>query len=1748
MAAQQSPATGLTEAEVTRQLTQLTAALQRAESSPRELQAALGASQERTQRLEQQLLLMQQQAGSTAPAGGPASSAALPAVGGSLPVSPVQLGLTAQLKGVDLLKPPKPLKSQDEWERFVCAAMIDPTFPQHLEEARKGSGDDEDDATLTTESEEYRALSVKLFGMLVSLVSECPPAFKIARGIRRQDGFLLWKQLWREFHPEQANRGLIWRRALLSPKFPNKEADFSAALQEWESDLAKYEAEFGSDKAISEEDKRALLMVESPGALKQHLAMTAGRLTKYKNVRNLVVSYLQAKRVWTPSGAYAQPTRQRHHDPDQMEIGKVGDKGKDKGKGGKGKEGKGKEGKGKGGKGKEGKGKDAHKEKEKEKCPICWCTGHTVKECWYNSKGKGKGNQKGGVHAVADDTASQLSAGPSASVAGSTATTAKPGVRHISDDKMRILAVTEERRGYLLVDTGATVSVCRPETFQCPVNPAGRQNMFSVDDTPLDTRGTVEPVLRLGGTHRQEARTTFQVVGGITDDILSVSRAVDAGARVVFDAAGSYIEWEDGCRAHTPTAQAVADFARAERAAEEERQALQADPEERERHKLTHVPFAPWCPECVQGAGRGGQHRRKTDTGERGLEAVVQMDYTFYSRGAQQKQAPEDESTLVTVLTLVDKDTGWPCSVQVPKKGAECGKFVLDTVEQYLNTLGAVEGEHSYLAGLVRTWLMDLQNRYPNCMVDVNRTVFPWLVKYAAWSAARFQVRTTDKMTAYKIVNGVEYLSTICRFGETVMAKLPKPGTKSQRRWVKGIWVGKLDRDNTHIVLTESGALSIRSVRRLPPEGQANRTLMGTVAGVPWALRQGRVLREPPPMVAQPVVLPAPSLEAAANEAPDDYREQEGEPQLPTMAHEGEPQRVDTEALDVEAAAILEDLDVMEDTEVFPQAGGIGDTAPGHAEPAEAAPDIATASAGVPAGASTSVGAGSAASAAASPSAARAAPYPTGLGEGGLGIDRLQAEAQNLWERIEHWANAGDPAVYQQRLASVMELLDSCPDPAAVQEARLAQLQKLWRLGAFTPVHKWQKPAEAQVFHYKWVDKVKEGTVKSRFTCADIISAHALLEITALQKGCATRSFDIVAAFLIGQDRGAQQEKWVYVRPPPEWRPIWEEWVRAQPPAQQPELWESFDQMLFRLDGNLYGRRTAGSVYRDELEELLCVKLKETGRYDFRCAGDAAALDRLLDEDLCAHCEITTGPLEAEGVSVEVLGKTKTRLPGCILTAPDPKHAENIIKALGLKPGEKSPVPSRKPDLSDTTPLEAGDAARYRSAVGPGIYLSADRRDIQYAVKELARHMSAPRRCDMNQAQLLGRYLQQHPSLVRVTALDPGAHDGTLQLDVFCDSDWAGCVETRRSTDCHVVVLGGAVVTTATQTQPGLPATSSPDAELRGISRACREALFVHELATLDFGLEVEIPRIWGDSSTGITAAKRIGPGTKLRHLDVSEFYVQGAVQAGKTLLRKVKGTENPANFLTKHAKTGNEVAQALPSLAMVDPTLVAGASAAERHSVKLVRENPPSQWKPVLPFKPTVSIVSAILANQILGVRAQPREEEIIQWTLQATMLLGILTWLVVLWFVVKTVTGQNAATAKEHSEPTSEPEEELPEEPGGDEVPEEVATPPVAVEDLFRAPARAAPPRDLRPPAPEPEPHDGDAGAAAEAAAPPPPAAPQVRARRRRLQPGARLPPVPQHQFGELYYAPTRRTVHLYRNCVGSSPKIFVSPAGVE
>ena len=74
------------------------------------------------------------------------------------------------------------------------------------------------------------------------------------------------------------------------------------------------------------------------------------------------------------------------------------------------------------------------------------------------------------------------------------------------------------------------------------------------------------------------------------------------------------------------------------------------------------------------------------------------------------------------------------------------------------------------------------------------------------------------------------------------------------------------------------------------------------------------------------------------------------------------------------------------------------------------------------------------------------------------------------------------------------------------------------------------------------------------------------------------------------EQREASEGNWVYVRAPVEWYELFQEWLATLPPADRSRYQHRFRDVLFRLDGNLYGRRTAGSVYRDGLEEIMIGK------------------------------------------------------------------------------------------------------------------------------------------------------------------------------------------------------------------------------------------------------------------------------------------------------------------------------------------------------------------------------------------------------------------------------------------------------------------------------------------------------------------------------------------------------------------------------
>ena len=137
-------------------------------------------------------------------------------------------------------------------------------------------------------------------------------------------------------------------------------------------------------------------------------------------------------------------------------------------------------------------------------------------------------------------------------------------------------------------------------------------------------------------------------------------------------------------------------------------------------------------------------------------------------------------------------------------------------------------------------------------------------------------------------------------------------------------------------------------------------------------------------------------------------------------------------------------------------------------------------------------------------------------------------------------------------------------------------------------------------------------------------------------------------------------------------------------------------------------------------------------------------------------------------------------------------------------------------------------------------------------------------------------------------------------VDVYTDTDWAGCPRTRKSTSGGCVILGAHPVKSWSSTQTSV-ALSSGEAEFNGVVRGAGVGLGCQSLLR-DFGISLPV-RIWTDSSAAIGICTRQGLG-KLRHLDTHTLWVQQAVRTGRIDLRKVAGEVNPADLFTKHSLT----------------------------------------------------------------------------------------------------------------------------------------------------------------------------------------------------------------------------------------------------
>jgi len=246
----------------------------------------------------------------------------------------------------------------------------------------------------------------------------------------------------------------------------------------------------------------------------------------------------------------------------------------------------------------------------------------------------------------------------------------------------------------------------------------------------------------------------------------------------------------------------------------------------------------------------------------------------------------------------------------------------------------------------------------------------------------------------------------------------------------------------------------------------------------------------------------------------------------------------------------------------------------------------------------------------------------------------------------------------------------------------------------------------------------------------------------------------------------------------------------------------------------------------------------------------------------------------------------------------DQRHAEILIESLGLTNSKGVETPGTKNSKDETGETESdkylgdAEATAFRAAAARCNFLGLDRPDVQFAAKEISRNMAKPQECHVSALKRLGRYLKQHPR----AAFKFKFQTMPKTIRVFCDSNYAGCLKTRKSTQGGIIMHGMHCIKSWSTTQ-AIIALSSAEAEYYGIVKAASQGLGIKSLCR-DFERVVDL-EVHTDASAARSIANRHGLG-KVRHIDTHYLWVQQRVARGDFKVAKVWGKENPADLLTK--------------------------------------------------------------------------------------------------------------------------------------------------------------------------------------------------------------------------------------------------------
>eukprot|EP00877_Chromochloris_zofingiensis_P010261 jgi/Chrzof1/5489/Cz16g05060.t1 len=364
---------------------------------------------------------------------------------------------------------------------------------------------------------------------------------------------------------------------------------------------------------------------------------------------------------------------------------------------------------------------------------------------------------------------------------------------------------------------------------------------------------------------------------------------------------------------------------------------------------------------------------------------------------------------------------------------------------------------------------------------------------------------------------------------------------------------------------------------------------------------------------------------------------------------------------------------------------------------------------------------------------------------------------------------------------------------------------------------------------------------------------------------------------------------------------------------QQPRGYEEgSSELACHLHKPLYGLKQAPRAWHQRLQqELLAVgytaSAADPSLYWYCINGDYVYLLVYVDDILIAAKQLESvkavkqqllGLFESRdlGEATSYLGMSiqRNRQTGIIKIGHRLMITE-LLERYGAVDSKIKSVPlspSIKLAKDEGDPLDK-EHYPYSQLVGSLMYLAiTSRPDLAFSVGALARYMSCPTTVHWQAAKGVLRYLGG--------TLDYGITFGSDSNDLigYCDADYAGDTDTRKSTSGYIFILHGGAITWSSKRQATV-AASTTEAEYMAAAAAVKEALWLRTLLS-ELQLDIDNITIMADNQSAIKLLRNPISSMRTKHIDVAYHFARERVVRKEVVFRFVSTQNMVADIMTK--------------------------------------------------------------------------------------------------------------------------------------------------------------------------------------------------------------------------------------------------------